>query len=351
MLLLNCLYDRKYAEKKESSLRHKNMKYRFKIRVLTFCLPLIILGWVNSASATNITVCTGAVSFNGSQPVFNWTTSGDSQSGYQVYIYNNIGSLIYDSGMVLNASQSMTGPVLTGGNYSWAVRVLSNVAPASWTSFADGGTFSVNYSPSAINLSASQPNYCLIGPAATFSWTFSDSDAGDTQSAYQVQVATNPGFSGPGTVVDSNKVSSASNSYATGSGKLVYDTKYYWRVKVWDNHDLVSGWASGADFTTPKHTYPTVNFSWTPLNSSVNEDVSFVDQSTVFGGAIKSAWFWTFQDGSPASSVQENSIVKFLSNGTKQVVLQITDSDNYSCSSNKTVGIRLPLPGWKEVAP
>ncbi|MBU2037282.1 hypothetical protein KJ866_03750, partial [Patescibacteria group bacterium] len=130
------------------------MKYKFKIGVLAFCLPLIILGWVNSASATKITVCTGPVSIIGNQPTLNWTTSGDTQSGYQVYIYNSVGSLIYDSGMVLNAAKSVTGPVLAGGTYSWAVRVLSNVAPASWTPFAGGGNFSIVNNSSCVSLTA-----------------------------------------------------------------------------------------------------------------------------------------------------------------------------------------------------
>ncbi|MBU2264704.1 PKD domain-containing protein [Patescibacteria group bacterium] len=206
--------------------------------------------------------------------------------------------------------------------------------------------------PTAINLSITPPNYCVAGPAATFSWTFSDPDAGDTQGAYQVQVATNPGFSGPGTVIDSGKVSSASNSYATISGILAYNDTYYWRLMVWDDNNTASSWVAGSSFTTPKHAYPTADFSWAPLYPSVNETVLFVDQSTVFGGAIKSAWSWTFQDGSPASSAQPDPIVEFLSNGTKQVVLQITDSDGFVCSSlNKTAGVRLPLPNWKEVAP
>ncbi len=216
----------------------------------------------------------------------------------------------------------------------------------------------INRAPSANGLSVSQPNYCKSGPAATFSWTFSDPDPGDTQGAYQVQVATNPGFSGPGTVVDSGKVSSASNSYATGSGKLVYNTTYYWRVRVWDNYDLVSAWASGSNFTTPKHVYPTVNFKASPLSPSVNETVQFTDLTT--GGATINGWTWniqdaTYQDGTNANS--QNPKVKFTVTGTKTITLVAKDVDNYQCSNADTasslqnLNIRLPLPGWKEVAP
>ncbi len=216
----------------------------------------------------------------------------------------------------------------------------------------------VNQAPSTSNLLVTQPNYCKSGPAATFNWSFSDPDPGNTQSAYQVQVATNSGFSGPGTVVDSNKVSSASNSYATGSGKLVYNSTYYWRVRVWDNYDLVSAWASGSNFTTPKHVYPTVNFKASPLSPSVNETVQFTDLTT--GGATINGWTWniqdaTYQDGTNANS--QNPKVKFTVTGTKTITLVAKDVDNYQCSNADTasslqnLNIRLPLPGWKEVAP
>ncbi|MEK7556550.1 MAG: hypothetical protein AAB538_01080, partial [Patescibacteria group bacterium] len=52
-----------------------------------------------------------------------------------------------------------------------------------------------NSSPSATNLSVSQPDYCVSGPAGVFSWTFQD--PGDTQSAYQVQVDNSSNFSSP----------------------------------------------------------------------------------------------------------------------------------------------------------
>jgi len=213
-----------------------------------------------------------------------------------------------------------------------------------------------NSAPFATSLSVSQSNYCKAGPAMISSWTFSDPDAGDTQSAYQVQVATNPGFSAPGTVVDSGKVSSASNSYTTGSGKLAYNTTYYWRVKVWDNHDLVSDWSSGSAFATPKHVYPTVNFKAAPASPSVNETVQLTDLTT--GGDAIVSWLWNitdaaYQDGTTANS--QNPKVKFTSAGTKPIILVAKDADNYQCantdtaSSQQNIKIMLPLPGWKEV--
>jgi hypothetical protein len=229
---------------------------------------------------------------------------------------------------------------------------LSNNSPS-----ADGSSGSGGSGGSGSGLSVSQPNYCVSGPAATFSWSFYDQDAGDTQSAYQVQVATNSGFSGPGTVLDTGKVISSSNSYAMTQGILVYNQTYYWRVRAWDNHDAPSDWANGATFTTPEHQYPTVSFSWSPQTPNINEAIQITDRSEAFGGATKQSWLWAILDATylgGTNSSSQSPQVKFGSVGNKTASLAVMDSDGYSCStagSPSIITVRFPLPGWREVAP
>ena len=252
-----------------------------------------------------------------------------------------------------STSYSWTG-LTPDTTYQWKVKA-SYQCSISWKS---GSVLTNTYSftsavcgqpPSAVNLKVVQPDYCLSGPAGIFSWTFSGPGPGDTQSAYQVQVDNNSDFSSPED--DSGKVSSISNSYATILGKLNYNNTYYWRLKVWDNNGAGSNWISGPNFTTPVHAYPSIDFSWAPQIPSINEDVSFTDQSTIYGGASKLSWSWTFQDGSPASSSQQNPTVKFFSIGEKLITLRVTDSDGYSCPGSKTLNAEFPLPKWKEIAP
>ena len=268
-------------------------------------------------------------------------------------------ALAYDDswdGWIKMDGVSLSGCDLEG--YAWGSDVIG------WIKFkgtAQGGSSygvissfcggRVNQPPSATNLQVNQPDYCLSGPAGIFSWTFTDPDPDDTQSAYQIQVDNNSDFSSP--EADSDKVVSPSNSYATLQGKLSYNTTYYWRVRVWDKDDSVSGWVSGPSFTTPKHAYPTVDFSWAPQEPNIEEVVQFVDQSAVFGGATKRAWFWTFQDGNPSNSNQQNATTTFLSAGEKVVTLKVTDSDGFACQLSKTVNIQenlcIPGPGFREV--
>ena len=257
----------------------------------------------------------------------------------------------------------LVGEIKAGtGDNVWGWAWSSNIG---WISFncADRGvcltsdykvmtSFISNNPPSATNLSVVQPDYCLSGPAAIFSWTFTDPDSGDSQSAYQVQVDNNSDFSS--LEVDSGKVSSDSNSYATPPGRLQYNTPYYpyyWRVEVWDSKDVSSSWISGPSFSTPKHAYPTINFTWSPQTPPVNQAVTFTDQSQVFGGATKISWQWTFPDGNPPSATSQNATTTFSSLGSKQVTLRVTDSDNYSCPISKSVSIQLSLPEYKEVPP
>jgi hypothetical protein len=81
----------------------------------------------------------------------------------------------------------------------------------------------------------------------TFSWTFSDPDPGDSQTAYQLQVST--GADGGGTMLwDTGKVNSSSSSVLYSGGALSRGVTYHWRVKTWDTRDLESPYTTDQTF-------------------------------------------------------------------------------------------------------
>jgi len=211
--------------------------------------------------------------------------------------------------------------------------------------------------PTATNLQVAKGDYCSI-PVHYFSWTYSDPD-GDDESKFQFQVDDNSDFSSPeidreqtGTWHDgdsNNQTVLVVESPTTD--RIVYNTTYYWRVKVYDDQSTESDWTEGNSFTTEKHRYPFVDFSWSPQEPSAEEDVAFTDQSTVYGGASKASWAWTFEDGNPATSGEANPTVQFTTNGGKQVSLGVTDSDGFTCQATEQVGVQIPLPGWQEILP
>ena len=179
-----------------------------------------------------------------------------------------------------------------------------------------------------------------------------------TQSAYQVQVDSDPVFPFPAEV-DTGKVASSGRTYTVPSGKLNYGTTYYWRAKIWDTENSESSWVNGPSFGTAAHQYPRVDFEWTPKTPSALETVEFKDKSIVYGGTSISDWLWTFQDAickTPATGCEtvQNPKITFnevAEKSNKSVSLKVTDSDGFSCLLNKSIPVNVKLPEIKEVAP
>jgi len=80
-----------------------------------------------------------------------------------------------------------------------------------------------------------------VGGNVTFTWTFSDPDAGDNQSAYRFQLDDDSDFSSP--IIDTGKVNS---SYTSTTQTMPMQVGlYYWRVKTWDAAGEEGNWSSG----------------------------------------------------------------------------------------------------------
>ena len=312
-------------------------------------------------------------------PVLNWTftssNGASTQQAYWVQIDDNGGDAgIYPSpevntGEIISSSNSYTvspSVLQFGVNYAWKVAVRDNFgtwsgwtcAETKFTTNGPCGGFPTVISPSVST--GSSATYCTTA-AHYFSWTYFD-PAGKLEDQFHFQVDNNSDFSSPAinrSYYNLNNPSPTVNSQTVvvaespGADQIGYNTAYYWRVAVVNKQGTSSGWINGNPFTTESHRYPSIDFNWSPQNPSVSEEVLFADQSTVYGGATKSAWLWTFQNGVPASSIQQNPIVKFISTGSKTVTLQVTDSSGFACSNtgSKIVNVGFSLPDWREILP
>lgn len=124
-------------------------------------------------------------------PTLNWSFSdsdaGDSQSAYNVQIYNSTGSsLIRDSGWISSGAGSYTVPsnLLTRGTtYAWRVAVKDSKGVAS--SFSPFYYVKVNMLPTITNLNYYDGQQ-VTDNVLTFTWTYSDSD-GQSQAGYRIQ--------------------------------------------------------------------------------------------------------------------------------------------------------------------
>jgi hypothetical protein len=281
----------------------------------------------------------------------------------------------------------------TGDFSGWAWNANNNGSGVGWISFNclnDNSCASSNYkvvsgantAPAATGLNAPNWSYNQAGELyalqALLRWTFSDSDASSTQSAYELEIDDNSDFSSP---LKTGKLTGDATQYST-STPLVYNKSYYWRVKVWDEYDVASNWAeynSATDtpteaddennltFTTYAHEMPDPDFTWFPLNPSKNEETMFTDASMVYLDADPSAavscddekcnWLWTVPNASITNPIASSTIIKFTSEGAQTVNLQITDVTNYAATSTKSITVNVPLPGggpsggWREVKP
>jgi predicted GH43/DUF377 family glycosyl hydrolase len=134
----------------------------------------------------------------------------------------------------------------------------------------------------------------------TFCWTFSDPDAQDVQTAYQIQVDDDYEFSSVD--YDSGKVSSAATSHAPIGG--IADGIYYWRARVWDSDNDNSTWSPSRIIKID--TVPPMNpgVLWSPSHipgvwSNDNTIwVSFAGPGDVISGHEGYSYLWDFSSSS-----------------------------------------------------
>ncbi|MDP2909641.1 MAG: PKD domain-containing protein, partial [bacterium] len=203
-----------------------------------------------------------------------------------------------------------------------------------------------NISPSAIDLSRREGNYCLApNPPITLSWVFKDEDPGDTQASYQVQVDDNSNFLS--LKDDSGIVSGSagdSSEYSPPIGKIEFDETYYWRLKVWDDKGGESDWISGTSFTTDSR-WPNPDFTPNPANPKLGDEVEFTNDTT---HCSPCGYSWDFGDG--VSDISKNPSHIFSSVGTFIVKLTATKAGR-SCVISKNLVTKMPLPTWREISP
>jgi hypothetical protein len=184
-----------------------------------------------------------------STPTFSWTFNDtdieDIQSAYQVIAgtYQG-GSEFFDSGKVEGGegSAKYEGTALNyGTTYYWQVRTWDNhddVSP-----YCASQEFRINTPPGipgTLLCEARINPEDIITDTPVFSWQFADSDADDNQAAYQLIVGRTPGA---GDKWNSGKVNSSSSTAKYNGASLSCRTTYYWQIRVWDNHGIVSSYS------------------------------------------------------------------------------------------------------------
>jgi len=92
-------------------------------------------------------------------------------------------------------------------------------------------------------------------------------------------------------------------------------------------------------------------FAWDPQVPVVQKETHFYDRSLTPTGTTLKTWYWTFEDGNPATSTEPNPVVIFNSTGQKNVTLQVKNSTGETKTINQLIDVRPAAPQWKEVIP
>jgi len=230
-----------------------------------------------------------------------------------------------------------------------------------WISFngADpgaGGNYKVTLGQvpqpaTATDLTVSEPSSATCCGTAhhNFFWIYQGSE---NETQFQIQVDNNPDFSSPeydNTVTGDWPPGGPNNQTVIVDSQLTFGSHYYWRVKVWDATGS-SDWIDGPSFDTAAHPYPLVSFHWNPLEPLAEEDVTFSDDSVCYSVPCTDRE-WNFTGGTPSTSQDENPVVRFSSDDTWNVSLEVTDQTGYTCSDSRDLRVRRKLPFWYEILP
>ena len=133
------------------------------------------------------------------------------------------------------------------------------------------------------------------------SWVTQDTRQGESQSAYEVRVASSAGAATSGKAVwDSGKVAGTAPWTAyRGTAALASGTRYWWSVRTWDAQGHASAWAAVAGFGTALHSWsarpiwsPPVrgkSSGWAFLRGTIAIARKPVRSATVYATALSTA--------------------------------------------------------------
>ncbi len=258
----------------------------------------------------------------GTSAQFAWTFSdpdaGDTQSAYEIDIATDSGfsNIVYNGSKVSSSTQNMTlaaGTLSPSTLYYWRVRNWDqDDYVGAWSSTGSFSTTAGTTAPTLTTRTAFTPNV-----TAAFAWTFADPDAGASQTAYEIEIATDSGFTS--IVVDSGKVVSGTASYTLAANALAASTLYYWRVRTWDNYDYASAFSSTGSFTT-NNVPPT----------------SVLTTRTKFNPANSATFAWSFSDYSPGT--QASWLLRIYSDSALSNLVHSASAANTNTSTSVAGG-------------
>ena len=222
-------------------------------------------GVTNPATVTDLTPEFSAVFTDSNAP--------DTGAYYEIEVNTNntfTGTVMWDTtqtatGPITNGARSSdfsyAGTALTrdGTTYYWRIKFWDNNGAVSNWSATQQFTMDTNVAPNAPTspLAETATNPVKVSDITPeFSAIFTDNNATDTGTYYEIEVNTNNTFTG--TVMwDTGQTATGPITNNTRSSDYIYagtaltldGVTYYWRIRFWDDSTTVSDWSTTQQFT------------------------------------------------------------------------------------------------------
>jgi hypothetical protein len=165
-------------------------------------------------------------------------------------------SINLSTGLANQDEQQVQAAVGGAGSTNHAIRVHRGTAAGSRVlvvvaNETSGGVHSTVYIVDSLNAPPTEPTLTpktnfSANNSALFEWEFNDPDAGDSQSAYQLQVNTSLGAS----AVDTGKIVDTDENHTLAASALSNPGDWQWRVRTWDALDIEGPYSEFGTFQT-----------------------------------------------------------------------------------------------------
>ena len=231
---------------------------------------------------------------------------------------------------------------------------------------------------------------------ARLSWTLKSGSSSansfwpiDYQTAFEVILSTTNSTSS--LVFDSGIQLGSASQYVVDKNNFKgfnYNTEYYWWVRLRDQNSVWTPWyqfggttehnglndiitnnqgsthtspANAKTFKTYRHEFPSPYFTWSPYAVQVASSTKFTSDSQYYTDSNPNLaqnctgsnclYQWTTDDSGALISSPTNSTtsITFFTASNTTVNLQVSDTNNYTCSTSTTLLINYGLPIWREV--
>ncbi len=230
-------------------------------------------------TAPNGTQAAPTTIFNSLTPTLQGTytdADNDPQAQGQWQVFNEVGTLVHDSGYIANTNASYVVPagvLALNTKYRWQWRAKDNYGIESAWSASGWFTLSTSVPVTGITNPAGQRgNPTALNNVLTSTMTGTYFDPGSVAQAHaQFQLLDEVG----NLLYDSTKIATTATTHTCPANLLVYGKKYFWRWMAWNTIGTASPWSSSGGWIAPQITAPTnliatanranIDLIWTPV--------------------------------------------------------------------------------------